>query len=111
MAAPPINGATLDILGLLLQAWEEKTEVYGWLIMKSLRRSGPTVYRALDRLEDAGWITGSWESPPPPGNQPRRRFYRLTAEGVEAARAERVPRPTPARRLRLQPGHIQAATA
>jgi DNA-binding PadR family transcriptional regulator len=70
-----------------------------------VRQSGPTVYRVLDRLEDAGWITGSWEVLPAGQNRPRRRYYRLTAAGVEAARAQRpVPAVPPARRLRPQPG-------
>lgn len=97
--------AMFDVLALLLQAWEDKTEIHGWLIMKSVRRSGPTVYGVLDRLEDAGWITGEWEVRPHGQNRPRRRFYRLTAHGVEAAR-ERLtaPVPAPPRRLRAQPG-------
>lgn len=85
----------VDVLSLLLQAWEDRTEVHGWLIMKSVRRSGPAVYQVLDRLEDAGWITGSWENLPPRQSRPRRRYYRLTAEGAEAAR-QRVPLPQPA---------------
>jgi len=94
----------IDVLSLLLQAWEDRTEVHGWLIMKSVRRSGPAVYRVLDRLENAGWITGSWESLPPRQDRPRRRYYRLTAEGVEAAR-QRVPLPqtAPAYLIRREP--------
>jgi len=30
----------------------------GWAISKATKRSGPTVYSTMDRLEDAGWITG-----------------------------------------------------
>jgi PadR family transcriptional regulator PadR len=100
-----MTGAMFDVLALLLQAWEDKTEVHGWLIMKSVRRSGPTVYGVLDRLEDAGWITGSWEDLPAGQNRPRRRFYRLTASGVEAARQRlTAPATAPSRRLRPLPG-------
>jgi len=53
-------------------------ELSGWQIMKGVRRSGPTVYAVLDRLEDADWITGSWEEAPPDG-RPRRRLYRSCA--------------------------------
>jgi PadR family transcriptional regulator len=74
-----MDGATVDVLGLLLQAWEDDTELHGWLIMRALRRSGPSVYRALDRLEDAGWVTASWEALGAGEKRPRRRFYRLTA--------------------------------
>src|SRR5690242_311965 len=104
MPPPRLNGPMLDVLALLLQAWEDRTEVHGWLIMKSVRRSGPSVYRVLDRLEDAGWITGSWESLPPRQDRPRRRYYRLTADGVEAAR-RRVTAPVPRpRTVRPEPG-------
>jgi DNA-binding PadR family transcriptional regulator len=100
-----MSGAMFDVLALLLQAWEDQTEVHGWLIMKSVRRSGPSVYRVLDRLEDAGWITASWEVLPPRQKRPRRRYYRLTAEGVEAARRRlAAPATTPTPRLRPEPG-------
>ncbi|MGN9777068.1 helix-turn-helix transcriptional regulator [Micromonospora sp. H33] len=101
MARPRITSALLDVLGLLLEAWDQQTEVHGWQIMRSVRRSGPTVYAVLDQLEDAGWITGTWQ-PLPAGApaRPRRRYYRLTASGAEAARREvlapaRVPPPRP----------------
>jgi PadR family transcriptional regulator PadR len=97
-----MSGAMFDVLALLLQAWEDKTEVHGWLIMKSVRRSGPSVYHVLDRLEDAGWVVGSWETLPPRQNRPRRRYYRLTAEGAEAAR-RRIAAPVTAQTGRLQP--------
>jgi PadR family transcriptional regulator, regulatory protein PadR len=101
MAPPRLTGAMVDVLALLLQAWDDKVEVHGWLIMKSLHRSGPAVYRVLDRLEDAGWITGTWEVLPEGERRPRRRYYRLTAEGAEAARARRpVPAAPPPGRLR-----------
>src|SRR5689334_11927889 len=57
MGATPMTRAMLDVLALLLQAWEDKTDLHGWSIMKSVHRSGPVVYGVLDRLEDAGWIS------------------------------------------------------
>jgi len=50
--------------------------------MKETKRSGPTVYGVLDRLEDRNWIEGSWEEQGPSSNRPRRRFYRLTPQGA-----------------------------
>ncbi len=82
-----ITQPTLDVLEVLLQAHQEGGEVHGWAIMKQIKRSGPTVYRVLDRLEDNGWVTAEWEELPPDATRPRRRFYRLTGEGVPAARA------------------------
>jgi len=49
---------------------------------------GPgTLYGAIKRLDRRGWID---EIDPPPGEEGdgRRRFYRLTKEGREAARTE-----------------------
>jgi len=49
---------------------------------------GPgTLYGAIKRLARRGWIA---EIDPPPGEEGdgRRRFYRLSAQGREAARAE-----------------------
>ena len=112
MVAPRLTGVTADVLALLLQAWDDGVEVHGWLLIKSVRRCGPTVYQVLDRLEDAGWVSGSWEVLPAGQKRPRRRYYRLTAAGVEAARARRpVPAAPPARRLRAQPGFGRTAPA
>jgi DNA-binding PadR family transcriptional regulator len=86
MSQPPISRATVDVLALLLDAWQDGVELHGWEIMRRTRRSGPTVYTVLDRLEDAGWIGASWEVLPPGQGRPRRRYYRLTAAGAETAR-------------------------
>ncbi len=61
-------------------------DLHGWAIMKAAKRSGPTVYGVLDRLEDMGWIIGHWEDQPSEPGKPRRRFYCFTAEGIAGAR-------------------------
>lgn len=87
MTAPiRITGPLLDVLEVFFQAFEDNTELHGWAILKSTKRSGPTVYGVLDRLEDAGWITGRWEVQEPGSNKPRRRLYRLTPTGTVATR-------------------------
>ena len=45
-----------------------------------------TLYKALGRLEEMGMLASSWEDDPPVG-RPRRRQYRLTSAGSEAATA------------------------
>ncbi|MFD0889443.1 PadR family transcriptional regulator [Streptosporangium algeriense] len=95
-----ITQPTLDVLEVLLRAHEEKVPINGWAVMKETGRAGPTVYKVLDRLEDAGWITGEWEERPPDQPGPRRRFYRFTGEGATAAHAliaRRRPAALPAR--------------
>jgi PadR family transcriptional regulator, regulatory protein PadR len=81
-----VTGPLLDVLEVFLQAFSEGEELHGWAILKATKRSGPTVYGVLDRLEDAGWVVGRWEEQPPNTNTPRRRLYQLTGDGVVAAR-------------------------
>ncbi|MDP9793486.1 DNA-binding PadR family transcriptional regulator [Catenuloplanes nepalensis] len=110
MRTPTVSRTMAEVLGLLLQAWQEGAELHGWLIMRGLRRSGPAVYAALDQLEDAGWTTASWEALPAGENRARRRYYRLTASGVEAARQHAIPVETERPRWwRPQPGFGMAA--
>jgi len=81
-----VTSPLLDVLEVLMGARNDEAQLHGWAIMKATKRSGPTVYGVLDRLEDAGWITGRWEAQHPEPSKPRRRFYRLTDAGVIAAR-------------------------
>jgi PadR family transcriptional regulator, regulatory protein PadR len=81
-----VTGPLLDVLEVFLQALTDDQELHGWAILKATKRAGPTVYGVLDRLEDAGWVTGRWEDQPPNANTPRRRLYRLTPTGAVAAR-------------------------
>jgi PadR family transcriptional regulator, regulatory protein PadR len=98
-----VTGPLLDVLEAFLDAFEQGQELHGWAIMRGTKRSGPTVYGVLERLEDQGWIVGSWEDQPADANTPRRRYYRLTPNGkafAEQTIAQR--RPEPYRRPRLQ---------
>jgi PadR family transcriptional regulator, regulatory protein PadR len=81
-----VTAPLLDVLEVFLHAFSDGKELHGWAILKATRRSGPTVYGVLDRLEDAGWVVGRWEDQPPSSNTPRRRLYRFTSDGVAAAR-------------------------
>jgi DNA-binding PadR family transcriptional regulator len=47
-----------------------------------------TLYAALKRLLDAGWIAERMSKPKGEKDDPRRRYYELTAAGRLAARAE-----------------------
>jgi PadR family transcriptional regulator, regulatory protein PadR len=81
-----ITGPLLDVSECLLRARERDESVHGWTLMKQTKRSGPTVYGVLDRLEDCGWIAGHWEDLPPGESRPRRRYYRLTSDGEAEVR-------------------------
>jgi DNA-binding PadR family transcriptional regulator len=80
-----VTDATLDVLEVLLQAHQDGRDIHGWEIKKATRRSGPTVYGVIDRLEDADLIEGQWEQQDSSDTGPRRRYYRLTGAGVAAA--------------------------
>ncbi|MFB4270437.1 PadR family transcriptional regulator [Nonomuraea sp. GTA35] len=101
-----VTGPTLDVIEALLEAHQRGVKLHGWAISKATRRAGPTVYKALDRLEDAGMIVGEWEELGPDESRPRRRLYTLTGDGVPAARAllaQRRPT-TPVLKVRPAPG-------
>jgi DNA-binding PadR family transcriptional regulator len=74
-------------------------EAHGFLLARSVGdRTGAkrltaygTLYKALDRLERAGYLESRWEEPQAAADdrRPRRRFYRITIVG-EAAVADQV---------------------
>ena len=52
-------------------------------------RMGPgTLYGTLQKLSEQGWIRETQQVPDPADDDPRRRYYRLTAKGERALRAE-----------------------
>ena len=69
-------------------------EAHGFLLAKELRDGARarrltaygTLYKALDRLERAGYLASRWEDPliAARDGRPRRRFYRVTLEGEGA---------------------------
>jgi PadR family transcriptional regulator, regulatory protein PadR len=90
---------------------------HGYLIAKELKAASDTrlltaygtLYRALARLEQMGFVASEWEDPQIPAdeNRPRRRLYVITEDGqkavADADRARRTPhapvasrRPSPA---------------
>ena len=59
--------------------------LYGFDIIDITGVPGGTVYPALRRLEDAGYLTSEWEEPSIAQSEPRppRKYYELTREGRE----------------------------
>jgi PadR family transcriptional regulator PadR len=76
-----LTAAVMDVLDVLMNASQEDPP-WGLRICELTEMGSGTVYPVLDRLMKAGWITDSWEDPPPP-DRPRRRFYELTSTGRE----------------------------
>jgi DNA-binding PadR family transcriptional regulator len=71
---------------VLLFLLKTKGQTYGYELQKGLREhtlsdsviEGGALYRTLRRLEDAGYVTSSWDTS---GGGPARRQYKLTGEG------------------------------
>lgn len=78
-----ITEPVLDVVEALVTASEP---VHGWAVADSTGQSGPNVYRALRRLQDAGWVGYRWDNNPELSPPPRR-LYWLTAEGERRATA------------------------
>lgn len=84
MTLSRVTDATLDVLEALMGPDEE---LYGLKIAQNAGRKVGSVYPILARLEEAGWVESSWEREERGERGPRRRFYRFTLEGLDAARA------------------------
>ena len=96
---------TQRVLEALLE--DPVRELYGIEIGNAADLRSGTVHPILARLERVGWLTSRWEDiDASVEGRPARRYYTLTAEGVQAARAAlaRAYRPAPTRRLRPQVG-------
>ena len=62
---------------------------YGYDLMKAAGLQSGTLYPMLARLEADGMVLSDWEArSEEAGGRPPRRYYRLTGDGVLAARQE-----------------------
>lgn len=63
-----------------------RKEWWGAQIAPAAGLKSGTIYPALARMERFGWLTSQWEPvEPTEEGRPRRRLYRLTGEGEQAA--------------------------
>jgi DNA-binding PadR family transcriptional regulator len=53
-----------------------------------LKLSAGTLYRSIQRMLEQGLIVETRERPAPEDDDERRRYYRITSDGMAAARAE-----------------------
>src|SRR5688572_12583612 len=91
---------TQRVLEALLE--DPVRELYGIEIGNAADLRSGTVHPILARLERVGWLTSRWEDiDASVEGRPARRYYALTTEGVQAARAAlaRAYRPAPTRQL------------
>ena len=63
------------------------SELYGVEIGAAAGLPSGTVHPILARLEGIGWVTSRWEDiDPSVEGRPARRYYKVDAQGAEAAR-------------------------
>jgi PadR family transcriptional regulator, regulatory protein PadR len=78
---------TTPLLKLLRVFLADPTSKYwGFEIMKGTGLASGTVYPLLARLEGMGWLESGWDDDQQVSG-PRRRYYRLTGDGVASARS------------------------
>ena len=101
MARTGFSPQTLAVLAALLDGAADWQHGYD-LARRTGLKSG-TLYPILIRLADRELVEARWEDEQPAG-RPRRHLYRLTAGGVEQARAALTARKAdPARATRARP--------
>jgi PadR family transcriptional regulator, regulatory protein PadR len=84
--APRMTIPTQLVLRALLA--DPQQELYGAEITAAAGLPSGTVNPMLARLEGLGWVESRWEDIDTRAQgRPARRYYRLTASGVESARA------------------------
>ena len=91
---------------------EPTQEMYGLQIGQAAELPSGTIHPILARLEVCGWLESRWENiDPSKEGRPRRRYYRLSAEGAECARTALARAHTPRALLsRLHPGMAGGAS-
>ena len=81
---PRNSVASLRLLRAFLDAPAYRAA--GYDLMRATSLSSGTIYPALARFEEAGWVTAAWEKiDQSEAGRPRRRYYRLTGEGQRVA--------------------------
>ncbi|MFI1993117.1 PadR family transcriptional regulator [Actinoplanes sp. NPDC020271] len=89
--APRMTQATKLVLRTLLA--EPSRELYGLEICESAGLPSGTIHPILARLEGLGWLESHWEdTDPAEAGRPRRRYYRLSADGALLAAEALQPR-------------------
>lgn len=98
------------VFQILLSLADE--ELHGYAIIQDIaertegevRLTASTLYDAVKRLLDAGWIAEVAARPRGGKDDPRRRYYKITRSGLAAARAEagRLERAAAMARARLR---------
>jgi PadR family transcriptional regulator, regulatory protein PadR len=103
---PRMTIPTQLVLRALLE--DPAREMYGVEIGAAAGLPSGTVHPILARLEGVRWLQSRWEEIDPRAEgRPARRYYRLTAAGVESARAALARAYRPSRAPHFRPATEQ----
>jgi DNA-binding PadR family transcriptional regulator len=82
---------------------DPQASYYGLQLCDETGLASGTIYPIIARLEQVGWVTSDWEDPAEhvAAGRPRRRYYQITEDGAEQARAALARAYRPGKRLRL----------
>jgi PadR family transcriptional regulator PadR len=85
MSTPKIRltAVIMDVLDVLTNSPPDDP-AWGFRLCELTGYGTGTIYPALDRLMNVGWIEDKWEDPPT--DRPARRFYFITSVGRAAHR-------------------------
>jgi PadR family transcriptional regulator, regulatory protein PadR len=82
-----LTGPLERVLRVLLA--DPSARRYGYDLMKAAKLPSGTLYPMLARLQQDGLVDCEWEAQrEDAGGRPPRKYYRLTADGLRAARLE-----------------------
>jgi PadR family transcriptional regulator PadR len=82
-----VTMAVSKVLAAFLE--DPAADRYGLDLMRASGHPSGTLYPILLRLQQAGWVEAVWEEvDPATAGRPARRYYRLTPDGLVAARTE-----------------------
>ncbi len=85
MVEPRMTQTTQAVLRVLLD--DPTANRYGLEIGATTGLPSGTIHPILARLENLGWVRSDWEDIDPKAEgRPRRRYYRISDEGIVAAR-------------------------
>jgi PadR family transcriptional regulator, regulatory protein PadR len=76
----------MDILDVLMNAPSDDP-AWGLRLCQQTGHGSGSIYPALERMLNAGWIEGHWEEPEP-ADRPPRRLYVITSDGRAAYQKE-----------------------
>ncbi|MFQ5529136.1 MAG: PadR family transcriptional regulator [Gemmatimonadota bacterium] len=87
MAEPKLTHLQFVILGLIQEGATSGKELRAALRDDGMRKSGPSFYQLMARLEDSGWVAGEYRQRVVEGQTIRERHYDLTPTGTRALQA------------------------